>query len=683
MNAEFVRTTCPYCGTGCGLLLKVEGGRVTGTLPDREHPVSRGTLCIKGWSAHEFIASTERLTQPLLREGDAFRPISWNEAIALTAGKLREAAEKYGADAVGGLSSARCTNEENYLFQRLIRAAFQTNNVDHCARLCHAPTTVAMVQTLGSGAMTNSISDLAGADFILVIGSNAAESHPVLMGEIYKAIDRGAQLTVVDPRRTAVAENAAEHLRIRPGTDIPFINGMMRHLVDAGLYNEAFVKERTEGFPEFLEYLKGWTVEGAARESGIPPEKIREIAERYARAPQAAIVYCMGITQHACGTANVIALCDLAMLCGQVGKEFSGIYPLRGQNNVQGACDMGALPNVFPGYQAVADPALRAKFAQAWGVAELTDRPGLTVTEMISRAGKEIRALYIMAENPMLSDPDVNHVQEALGKLDFLIVQDIFLTETARLAHLVLPGACFAEKTGTFTNTERRFQLIRKAVDPPGEALDDFTILCRMSNALGVPVPWDTPAAAMEEIGGLCPAYGGIRHDRLEREGLQWPCPNVDHRGTRFLHQGKFTRGLGRFVPPDHRPPQELPDPEYPFYLGTGRMFAHYHTGSMTRRSPFLNREKETGYAEIHPDDAARLAIGPGEKVRITTRRGSIETQAVVTTRVAPGAIFVPFHFAEARANILTNPVLDPVSKIPEFKVCAARLEKEAGDGRP
>lgn len=343
---------------------------------------------------------------------------------------------------------------------------------------------------------------------------------------------------------------------------------------------------------------------------------------------------------------------------------------------------MGALPNVFPGYQAVADAALREKFARAWGVAELTDRPGLTVTELISRAGKGIRALYIMAENPMLSDPDVNHVRESLGKLDFLVVQDIFLTETARLAHLVLPAACFAEKTGTFTNTERRFQLVRRAVAPPGEALDDFTILVRMSEALGVPLPFDSPASAMEEIASLCPAYGGIRHERLEKAGLQWPCPTPDHPGTRFLHQGRFTRGLGRFLPPEHRPPQEPPDADYPFTLGTGRMFAHYHTGSMTRRSPFLNREKEGGYAEIHPEDAAKLAIVPGDRVRITTRRGFIVTEAVLTTRVAPGALFVPFHFAEARANVLTNPVLDPVSKIPEFKVCAAKLEKEADDGR-
>ncbi len=682
-EVRFVRTTCPYCGTGCGVILKVEGDCVTGTLPDREHPVSRGALCVKGWSAHEFVASPDRLTQPLLRNGNSFRPIPWDEAIALAAGKLREAADRHGPDAVGGLSSAKCTNEENYLFQRLIRAAFRTNNVDHCARLCHAPTTVAMVQTLGSGAMTNSIADLAGADFILVIGSNAAESHPVLMGEIYKAIDRGARLVVVDPRRTAVAENAAVHLRIRPGSDIPLLNGMMRHLVDAKLYDEAFVRERTEAFPEFLEYLKGWTVEGAAQETGIPAEKIREIAEGYARAPQAAIVYCMGITQHACGTANVIAVCDLAMLCGQVGKEFSGIYPLRGQNNVQGACDMGALPNVLPGYQAVSDPTLRAKFAQAWGFAELTDRPGLTVTEMISQAGKGIRALYIMAENPMLSDPDVAHVMESLKKLDFLIVQDIFLTETARLAHLVLPGACFAEKTGTFTNTERRFQLLRWAVAPPGEALDDFAILCRLSRALDVPVPYDTPAAAMEEIAALCPAYGGIRHERLEKAGLQWPCPHLDHPGTRYLHQGRFSRGLGHFVRPDHTPPQEMPDREYPFYLSTGRMFAHYHTGTMTRRSPFLNREKEEAYAEIHPEDAARLTVGPGDMIRISTRRGSIVTAAVLTTRVAPGTVFVPFHFAEARANVLTNPVLDPVSKIPEFKVCAARVEKEAVDGKP
>ncbi len=682
MSAEFIRTTCPYCGTGCGLLLKVEQGRLTGTLPDREHPVSRGTLCIKGWSAHEFVASPERLTQPLLRDGDSFRPLCWDEAISLAAGKLREAMNQFGSDAVGGLSSAKCTNEENYLFQRLIRAAFKTNNVDHCARLCHAPTTVAMVQTLGSGAMTNSISDLAGADFILVIGSNAAESHPVLMGEIYKAIDRGARLVVVDPRRTAVAENAAEHLRIRPGTDIPLLCGMMRHLVDAKMIDEVFIRERTEESGPFLEYLKGWTVEGAAAETGISAERIRETAESYAQAGQAAIVYCMGITQHACGTANVIAICDLAMLCGQVGKEFSGIYPLRGQNNVQGACDMGALPNVFPGYQGVADPAVREKFAKAWGAAELTDRPGLTVTEMVSQAGKSVRALYIMAENPMLSDPDVNHVRESLGKLDFLIVQDIFLTETARLAHLILPGACFAEKTGTFTNTERRFQLLHKAVAPPGEALDDFTILCRMSQALGCPVPYDTPAAAMAEIAALCPAYGGIRHERLEREGLQWPCPNLDHPGTRFLHQGRFTRGLGRFIRPDHTPPREMPDADYPFYLSTGRMFAHYHTGTMTRRSPFLNREREGAYAEIHPDDAKRLSIRHGQKMRISTRRGSIATTAVLTTRVVPGTVFVPFHFSEAGANVLTNPVLDPVSKIPELKVCAARVEKEADDGR-
>ncbi len=681
MSVEFVRTICPYCGTGCGLLLKVKDGRVTGSLPDREHPVSRGTLCIKGWSAHEFVASPDRLTQPLLREGEGFRPISWDEAIGIAAARLKETVERYGADAVGGLSSAKCTNEENYLFQRLIRAAFKTNNVDHCARLCHAPTTVAMVQTLGSGAMTNSIRDLAGAEFLLVIGSNAAESHPVLMGEIYRAIDRGARLVVVDPRRTAVAQNAADHLRIRPGTDIPLLCGMMRHLIDAGLIDDVFIRARTEDFEPFLECILGWTVEHAAEETGIPAEKIRETAERYARAKEAAIVYCMGITQHACGTANVIALCDLAMLCGQVGKEFSGIYPLRGQNNVQGACDMGALPNVYPGYQAVGDPAVREKFEKAWGVEGLADHPGLTVTEMISRAGRDIRALYIMAENPMLSDPDATHVQESLKKLDFLVVQDIFLTETARLAHLVLPGACFAEKAGTFTNTERRFQLLRRAVSPPGGALDDFAVLRRMSEALGVPVPYAEPAAAMEEIGALCPAYGGIRHERLERTGLQWPCPEPDHPGTRFLHKDRFTRGLGRFVRPDYTPPKEMPDAEYPFYLNTGRMFAHYHTGTMTRRSPFLNREREGAYAEIHPDDAKGLSIRHGEKVRISTRRGSIVTTAVVTTRVSPGTVFAPFHFSEARANLLTNPALDPVSKIPEFKVCAARLEREANHG--
>ena len=675
-KTEFIKTTCPYCGTGCGLIMKVENGMVVGTYPDREHLVSRGALCIKGWSAHEFVHHPDRLKTPLVRVGDRFEELPWSEAIPMAAEKLNGIAERYGADAVGGLCSAKCTNEENYLFQKLIRMAFRTNNVDHCARLCHAPTAVGMAHATGSGAMTNSISDLAGAECILIIGSNAAESHPIIMGEIYKAADRGGTVIVIDPRETAVARNAKIHLRINPGTDIPFLCGLMRHILDAGLQNSEFIRDRMDGFEELKDFLSSRPVEKASGECGIDGGQIRKVAEIYAKAKDAAIVYCMGITQHACGTANVHAVCDLAMLCGHIGKEYSGVYPLRGQNNVQGACDVGGLPNVYPGYQSVSDQAVREKFQKAWG-RELSAEPGLTVTEMIGAAGKGIRALYIMAENPALSDPDVNHVLESLGKLDFLIVQDIFLTETAKFANLILPAACYAEKTGTYTNTERRFQLVRKVVDPPGGAKGDFEILCLLANSLGVDFPYRHPGEVMEEIASLVPDYGGVRFERLERAGLQWPCPDTGHPGTRFLHGRQFTRGKGQFVVPLYTPPYEKPDEEYPYYLNTGRMFAHYHTGTMSRRSPFLKREQEGAYAEINPEDAGKTGIREGDRIRITSRRGSIVTSARITKRVAGGSIFAPFHFTEARANILTNPVLDPVSKIPEFKVCAVKLEKE------
>jgi len=534
---------------------------------------------------------------------------------------------------------------------------------------------VGLVQTYGSGAMTNSITDLAGSKCIFIIGSNAAESHPIIMGEIYKAMDAGGVVIVVDPRRTAVAENAHIHLAIEPGTDIPLLAGMMRHIMDEGLYNAEFIEERVEGFEEFRKFVEGWTVEEASRQCGIEPSMIRRVAEIYAKADESAVVYCMGITQHVCGSDNVIALCDLTMLCGHVGTEHSGLYPLRGQNNVQGACDMGALPNVYPAYQPVADPDIRAKFEEAWG-RPLSDKPGLTVVEMVRSAGSKIRGLFIMAENPALSEPDVNHVVESLRKFDFLVVQDIFMSETARFADLVLPGSSFAEKDGTFTNTERRFQLVRKAVDPPGSAKDDFSILCLLGNALGLNFNYESPADVMSEINRLAPPYGGITYDRLERQGLQWPCPNEEHPGTRFLHQGRFTRGKGLFVVPNHVAPKELPDEDYPWYLSTGRMFAHYHTGTLTRRAKQLDREVSRPYGEINSEDAAKLGVGEGGAIRVTSRRGSIVVDAKITDRVRKGSIFIPFHFAEARANILTNPALDPRSKTPEYKVCAVRVEK-------
>src|SRR5271157_157077 len=591
MSPDFIKTICPYCGVGCGLVLKVEDGKVVGTYPDKEHPVSRGTLCIKGWSAHEFVHHPERLKTPLVRKGDAFEEISWNDAIALAAEKLKGAALRYGGDAVGGLSSAKCTNEENYIFEKMIRMAFKTNNVDHCARLCHAPTAVGMGQTTGSGAMTNSISDLAEADCILVIGSNAAESHPIIMGEIYKAVDRGAVVIVVDPRKTAVAENARIHLRINPGTDIPLLTGMMRHITDAGLHNEKFIKGRMEGFDELKKFLQSWPVERAAKECGIAEKEIRHVAEMYAKAKDAAAVYCMGITQHACGTANVHAVCDLAMLCGKIGKTFSGVNPLRGQNNVQGACDMGALPNVFPGYQKVEDPAARAKFEAAWGVT-LPEKNGLMMPQMMDGlVDGKIKFFYVFGENLANTEPDIRHVEHCLESAEFMVCHDIFPTETTRFADVIFPAAAWSEDDGTFSNSERRVSRVRQVSRAPGQAKPNWWIFKELAKRLGQ--DWASNSAQEiwdNEVSHLAPSLVGVKYYRLEGDGLQWPVPNCEHPGTCTLHQdGCFTCGQGRFAAVDWTPPAEVPDEEYPLVLSTGRRLYQYHSRTQTGRCLGLN----------------------------------------------------------------------------------------------
>ncbi|WP_319524728.1 formate dehydrogenase subunit alpha [uncultured Desulfosarcina sp.] len=678
MGPDFVKTICPYCGTGCGIILAVRDGRVVGCYPDRGHPVSKGALCIKGWAAAEFIHHPERLTAPLLKKAGRFHEISWDEAIDVLVTRLKETVDRHGPQAVGGLCSARCTNEENYLFQKLIRMGLGSNNVDHCARLCHGPTVAAMGHALGSGAMTNTIADFAGTDFILAIGSNAAETFPVAMGELYRAREKGAKLVVIDPRTTEMAKNADLHLPLRPGTDIPLLSGMMHHILSSGLANTAFIEQRTEGYAELSTYLDDWPPEKAAAICGVAPELIRQVAEDYAKSPSAMIVFCMGITQHVCGTANVFAVCDLALMCGHVGSPDSGICPLRGQCNVQGACDMGGLPNVLPGYQKVDDEQVRARFGAHWGVS-LPEEPGLTVTGAMSAAESPIRAAYIMGENPVMSDPDSRHTVEFLESLDFLAVQDIFHTDTTRLADLVLPAACFAEKDGTFTNTERRVQRLRKAINPPGSALDDLTILCRVGQAMGLDFNSADSAAVMDEIASLTPSYGGIHYGRLRSEGLQWPCPNDDHPGTPVLHQQQFSRGLGLFVVPEYQPPREMPDESYPLVLITGRMFCHYHTGTMTRRSPSLHREVDRPFVEVNPQDAARRGIHDGDCIRVETRRGAISTTARVVPKVSEGTVFAAFHFHEAAADVLTNNALDPVSNVPEFKACAAEIAREDG----
>lgn len=525
--------------------------------------------------------------------------------------------------------------------------------------------------------MTNSIHEIGGADLIFVIGSNTSEAHPIIGLQINKALRRGAKLIVADPRRIELAEKAHWYLPLKPGTNIALINGMINVIIAEDLYDKEFVAERTEGFEEMKASVAKYTPEYVEEITGVPADLIREAARAYATTEKAMILYTMGITQHNTGTANVWALANLVMLTGHVGKPHTGLNPLRGQNNVQGACDMGGLPNVFPAYQPVTDPAAQEKFARLWGVDDLPAKPGLTVGEMMDAAAEgKIKAMYIMGENPMLSDPDLGHVEHALKNLEFLVVQDIFLTETARLAHVVLPAATFAEKDGTFTNTERRVQRVRKAIEPVGNSRPDWQIIAEIATRMGYPMTYSSAEEIFAEIRQAAPSYAGITYERLEKGGLQWPCPSEDHPGTPILHVGKFTRGKGKFHVVEYLPPAETPDAEYPFILTTGRRLQHYHTGTMTRRAKVLEEVYPEEHLEIHPDDACRLGIASGDLVRVTSRRGSITIKALVTERVTPGVVFTSFHFRENPINRLTVTDRDPVAKIPQLKACAVKVEK-------
>jgi len=525
--------------------------------------------------------------------------------------------------------------------------------------------------------MTNSIDDLEKAGCILVIGSNTTEGHPIVGLRIKRAVMKNdCKLIVAEPRHIRLCYYADQWIRQRPGTDVALLNGMMNVILSGGLADEEFIRERTEGFEEFRKVVEQYPPERAAEICGVEAEEIRRAARTFASAPSAAIVYAMGITQHTTGVDNVLSLANLAMLTGNLGKEGSGVNPLRGQNNVQGACDMGALPNVLTGYQPVSDPQVREKFEKAWGVDYLPGNPGLTIVEMTNAILRgEVKVLYVMGENPLLSDPDIRHLREALEKVDFLVVQDIFLTETARYADVVLPAASFAEKEGTFTNTDRRVQRVRKAVEPPGEAREDSWIIAQVASRLGYDMGDVSAPVVMEEIASLTPSYAGINYRRLEELGeLRWPCPSPDHPGTPILHVDKFTRGKGRFSPVEYKPPAEEPDPEYPLVLTTGRLLTHYHTGSMTRRVKPLNELVPENRVWINPADAERLGVAADQEVAVESRRGAIKVKARITEKVPPGVVFIPFHFGESPANALTNPALDPVAKIPEYKVAAVRV---------
>lgn len=673
---EQVPTTCPYCGCGCTVIMNIRDNRIVKITSEPHLGINEGMLCVKGRFGCDFIDSSERLTDPLIRRDGKLVPVSWDEAMDFVAQKLCAIKQQFGPDAIGGLSSAKCTNEENYVLEKFIRAVIGTNNIDHCARLCHSSTVAGLVRAFGSGAMTNSIEDFDVTDCVFVIGSNTTECHPIIGSAIKRAVkDRNIPLIVADPRAIELTEFACIHLRHKNGTDVALINAMMQVILSEGLADSDFISQRTEGFDELRRAVAPCTPELASKITGVSADLIARAARIYAKAPAASIVYSMGITQHTTGTDNVLSLANLAMLTGNIGKPGAGVNPLRGQNNVQGACDLGALPNVYPGYQKVDDPKVQAKFQNAWG-AELSDRAGLTVVEMINAASdRKLKGLYIMGENPMLSDPDVTHVAEALRKLDLLVVQDIFLTETAQLADVVLPAAGFAEKDGTFTNTERRVQRVRKGLQVPGSARQDWEIICDLAQRMGYEMSYDDVSQIQDEIASVSPIYGGITYDRLQEGPLQWPCPDSDHPGTPYLHKDKFARGLGKFHAVEFLPPKELPDAEYPFLLSTGRILEHYHTGTMSRRSQVLDAIVSVGVIEMHPSDAAKLGVSDGQQVRVSSRRGQIKIKTHLTERVTPETLFLAFHYHEAPANRLTIAALDPIAKIPEFKVCAAKVE--------
>ncbi len=681
-----VKTTCTYCGVGCQLHLWVQEGqivRVTGA----EAKPNLGRLCVKGRFGYQFVHSPDRLTRPLVRKKGQLVESTLEEALDVIVSRFKELKARHGGSVFGGYASAKCTNEENYLFQKFFRAVLGTNNVEHCARLCHASTVTALQKGIGSGAMGNAVEEFEMAGCILVIGSNPIETHPVSATYIKKGAANGAKIIIADPRRTPLVRYAKLWMQQKSGTDVALVNGILHQVIAGGMYDEDFISKRCSGGMEAFENLKqslvSYTPEWVAEITGVPAADIIEAANIYGNAERASVITGMGMSQSAHGTDNVLALINLALITGNFGRPGTGINPLRGQNNVQGASDMGAICNVYPGYRPVNDPAAREKFAAAWKVPieHLDPNPGLSSVEMIQAAySGQLKCMYILGENPMLSDPNLNHTRESLQKLDFLVVQDIFLTETAQLADVVLPAPSFAEKDGTFCNTDRRVLRVRKAVDPPGEEmLRDWQYVCRIAQRMGYPMAYDNTAAVMEEIASVIPSYAGIRHHRLEQEGIQWPCPHLDHPGTSFLHAESFPSGLANLVPVQHDPELQalLKDREFPFLLNTGRLLYQYHTATMTRRTTPLNKYAPAPLLDMNPADLERLQLEEGEHVKLVSRKGEIGVSVTATHRVGRGELFLPFHYSESPPNILTHDTLDPHSRIPRYKQTPCRVEKK------
>ncbi|MDP1899890.1 MAG: formate dehydrogenase subunit alpha [Rubrivivax sp.] len=706
-----VDSICPYCGVGCLLTWHVKDDRIV-FVEGRDGPANRGRLCVKGRYGFDYPRHPHRLTVPLIRRADApksaasvtdpvkarayFREASWDEALAVAGGGLRQLRDTHGAKALAGFGSAKGSNEEAYLFQKLVRLGFGSNNVDHCTRLCHASSVAALLEGLGSGSVSNPVRDVLQAEVVIVIGANPSVNHPVAATWIKNAVNAGTKLIVIDPRRGELARHAHRFLQFAPGADVALLNSMMHVIVEEGRVAPAFIAARTEGFEALAEHVRGYSPEAMAPVTGIAAETVREVARLYASSQASMILWGMGISQHVHGTDNARCLIALALMTGQIGRPGTGLHPLRGQNNVQGASDSGLIPMMFPDYQRVTDAQACQRMAAAWGVApqQLDAEPGLTVVEVMNAAlAGRVRGMLVMGENPAMSDPDVNHARQALAGLEMLVVQDIFLTETACLADVLLPASAFAEKTGSFTNTDRTLQLGRAALGLPGQARQDLWILTALAAQLGLDwsgygaTPADGSAAAaavFAEMRQVMPSIAGITWERLQREGsVTTPCAHEGDAGEAVIFTEHFhtPNGRGRFVPADIVPPDERPDAEYPLVLITGRQLEHWHTGSMTRRSAVLDAIEPDPVALLHPADLERLGVRPGELLTLESRRGQVSLYARADDGTPPGAVFVAFCWYEAAANKLTNPALDPVAKIPEFKYCAVRAR--AGGAAP
>ncbi|MFL5230347.1 MAG: formate dehydrogenase subunit alpha [Microvirga sp.] len=687
-----VDSVCPYCGVGCQLTYQIKDDRIV-AVQGRDGPSNQNRLCVKGRFGFDYVHHPDRLTKPMIRKDGVskhdtaidpadpwthFREATWDEALERAAGGLKRIRDRDGGNALAGFGSAKGSNEEAYLFQKLVRAGFSTNNVDHCTRLCHASSVAGLLEGVGSGAVSAPFMAAEDADVIVVIGANPIENHPVAATFFKNAAERGAKLVVMDPRGQALKRHATHMLQFRPGRDVAMLNAMLHTIVEEKLYDRQYVQANTEDFEKLVENVRDFTPETMAEICGIPAKTLREVARLYARAEAAIIFWGMGVSQHVHGTDNTRCLIALALATGQIGRPGTGLHPLRGQNNVQGASDAGLIPMFFPDYKPVEDPETRGFYEELWG-AKLDPKRGLTVVEIMDAVhADKIRGMYIMGENPAMSDPDVQHAREALAKLEHLVVQDIFLTETAKYADVILPASAWPEKDGTVTNTNRQVQIGRKALPLPGEARPDLDIIIDLGRRLGMPWNYAHVSEVFAEMTKAMPSLANITWERLERESsVTYPVDSADEPGHDIVFGDGFptASGRGKFVPARIVPPAEEPDAEYPFVLTTGRQLEHWHTGSMTRRSSVLDDLEPEAIATMSASDLRRLGIRAGDRMRVTTRRGSIELKARVDGAIPPGMVFIPFAYAEAAANVLTNPQLDPFGKIPEFKFCAARIE--------